>query len=110
MRIATVTERIANIYRKKFGDEKSQKHLSPVTYVAEDKKVPPFLILHVADHPETKGQSKRLVSVLWKAGISASAFPAEGKDHRSIDAELGLPDDKPTNALFEFVERMLYKK
>jgi acetyl esterase/lipase len=73
MQIATVEERIASIYRHKFGDETRQKDLSPVTHVAKGKYTPPFLILHVAEHPETKGQSNRLVNVLQEAGFEARA-------------------------------------
>ena len=109
LQIATVKERIANIYRKKFGDEKSQRNLSPVTHVAKKKNIPPFLILHVAEHPETKAQSQRLAKALQKAGISARAFPANGKDHLTINADLGLPDDEPTKALFVFVAGVLKK-
>jgi len=107
LQIATVEEQRATIYKQKFGDEKSQQDLSPVTHVAQGKRIPPFLILHVADHPETKAQSNRLVEVLQKADISARAFPAEGKNHTTINAELGLPHDKPTVALFEFLDRQL---
>ena len=56
-----------------------QKDLSAVTHVAKGKNIPPFLILHVADHPETKGQSQRLVKVLQASGISAKAYPARGR-------------------------------
>ncbi|MCH8923348.1 MAG: alpha/beta hydrolase [Planctomycetes bacterium] len=109
MQVAAVEERIADIFRRKFGDEKSQKDLSPVTHVARKKNIPPFLVLYVADRPRTSGQSRRLVSVLQKAGIAAKTFPAEGKDHRTINSELGLPDDEPTKAVFEFVNRALKK-
>ena len=104
LQIKTVTERIANIYRRKFGDEPSQKDLSPVSHVAKGKDIPPFLILHVAEHPETKLQSNRLAKALQDAGISAKTFPAKDKDHRRINAELGLPADPPTKAVFEFIE------
>lgn len=107
MQIATVSERVANIYRRKFGDEKSQKELSPVTHAAKGKNIPPFLILHVADHPETKGQSERLAKALEEAGVKARAYPAEGKNHGTINSELGLPGDKPTGALYEFLEAVL---
>jgi arylformamidase len=107
LQIATVEERRANIYRQKFGDEASQKELSPVTHVATGKHIPPFLILHVAEHPETKLQSQRLAATLEKAGISARAYPAEGKDHGTINSELGLPDDQPTKVLLEFVQKQL---
>ncbi len=104
LQIRTVEERIANIYRRKFGDEESQKDLSPVSHVAKGKSLPPFLILHVAEHPETKLQSNRLAEALREAGISAKTFPAKDTNHRRINAELGLPDDPPTKAVFEFIE------
>jgi arylformamidase len=107
MQIATVEERIADIYRRKFGDEASQKDLSPVTHVTEGKYIPPVLILHVAEHPETKAQSNRLVRVLQEAGYMAKAYPAQNKDHSSINADLGLPDDPPTRVLFEFITSAL---
>ena len=107
MQIATVEERIANIYRRKFDDEASQKDLSPVTHVTKGKYIPPVLILHVAEHPETKGQSNRLVSVLQEADFRAVAYAAENKDHTSINADLGLPDDLPTKAIFDFVNNLL---
>ena len=109
MQIATVEERRAKSYRQKFGDGESQKVLSPVTHVARGKSIPPFLILHVADHPETKGQSQRLVKTLREAGVAAWAFPAEGKDHGTINSGLGLPGDEPTKVLFEFLDGALKK-
>jgi len=107
MQIAAVEERRAKIYAQKFGDEERQKDLSPVTHVAKEKHIPPFLILHVAEHPETKAQSQRLAEALQKAGVPANAFPAEEKDHGTINSELGFPDDKPTKALFEFLDAVL---
>jgi acetyl esterase/lipase len=107
MQIRTVEQRRADRYRWKFGDEASQKDLSPVTHVAKGKRIPPFLILHVAEHPETKAQSQRLAKALEDAGISAKACPAEGKNHTTINADLGLPGDKPTQMLFEFLGAVL---
>ncbi len=109
MQIKTVAERTAEIYRKKFGDEASQKELSPVTHVAEGKPIPPFLILHVADHPETKGQSRRLAKALQEVGISATVYPAAGKNHGTINSDLGTPGDEPTKAFFEFLDGALKK-
>jgi acetyl esterase/lipase len=94
-------------YRIKFGDEKLQRDLSAVTYVAKGKDIPPFLVLHVADHPETKAQSQRLVKAIQDAGVSAKACPAVGKDHTSINADLGLADDKPTQEMFAFLRGVL---
>jgi len=110
MQIKTVEKKRADIYTKKFGDADSQKDLSPVTHAAKGKSIPPFIILHVADHPETKGQSQRLAKALEEAGVSAKAYPAEGKNHTTINSGLGTADDKPTKAMFEFLDGALKKK
>jgi arylformamidase len=109
MQIKTVEAKRAAIYRIKFGDEKMQKELSSVTHVAKGKNIPPFLILHVADHPETKGQSQRLVKALQEAGISAKAYPAEGKSHSTINNDLGIVGDRPTQEMFGFLNVVLKK-
>jgi len=109
LQIATVDQHRADRYKWKFGDEQSQTDLSPVSHVAKGKNIPPFLILHVAEHPETGAQSRRLVKVLEEAGVSAKAFPAAGSEHDKLNNGLGLPDDKPTQALFEFVNGVLKK-
>ena len=109
MQIATVEQPRAERYKVKFGDAESRKDLSPVTHTAKGKNIPPFLILHVADHPETKGQSLRLVKALREAGVPATACPASGKTHVSIDADLGKADDGPTTALFAFLDGLLKK-
>jgi hypothetical protein len=109
MQIKTVEEKRAKSYMMTFGDAESQEDLSSVTHVAKGKDIPPFLILHVADHPETKAQSQRLVKVLQGAGISAKAYPAEGKNHTTINNDLGLADDRPTQEMFGFLNAVLKK-
>lgn len=99
----------ANIYREAFGDEASQKELSPVTYVAKDKQIPPFLILHVADRADSTGQSKLLTKALTDAGVAAKTFAGEGKNHGTINSELGDSNDPPTKAVFEFVKNVTKK-
>src|SRR4051812_22360388 len=53
------------------GSEESYRDLSPVTHIARGKSIPPFLILHVADRPETKAQSHWFADKLGEAGIEA---------------------------------------
>ena len=109
MQIDTVKGKRAAGYIVKFGDEKMQKELSPVTHVAKGKNIPPFLILHVADHPETRAQSQRLVKALQEAGVPARADPAEGKNHSTINNDLGIAGDRPTNEMFSFISTVLKK-
>ena len=113
-KLSTITilakgKRAASI-RIKFGDEALQKDLSAVTHVAKGKNIPPFLVLHVADHPETKAQSQRLVKALVEAGIPATAYPAAGKNHTTINADLGLPDDGPTREILTFLGSVLNRQ
>src|SRR4051794_17288581 len=43
-----------------FGDgEASHRELSPITYVGKVKSIPAFLVLHVADRPDSKAQSEQ---------------------------------------------------
>ncbi len=97
-------------HREKFGND-PKKHIdfSAVTHVAKGKNIPPFLILHVADHPDNAAQAQRLGAVLKGAGIPVTVFGAKETNHTRINAELGLPDDPPTKALFEFVGEALKK-
>ena len=88
-----------------FGDtEESQHDLSPAAHAAKGKNIPPFLILHVADRPDTKAQSNWFASKLQEASVSAKVVAAEGKTHGTINSDLGLPDDKPTQEMWEFLQ------
>ena len=97
-------------HREKFGND-SAKHLdySAVTHVAKGKGIPPFLILHVADHPDTSAQAERLAAVLKEADIPTKVFAAKETNHSKLNENLGLPDDPPTKAMFEFVSEVLKK-
>lgn len=95
-------------HRVKFGNDPAKhRDYSAVTHVAKGKGIPPFLILHVADHPDVSAQAERLEAVLKDAGISAKRFAARETNHTRLNENLGLPDDPPTKALFEFVDEAL---
>ena len=90
-----------------FGsDEAGQKALSPISHIARDKWIPPFLILHVADRPDSRSQSEAFAKALRDAGVEANVLPATGKTHATINSDLGLPDDKPTRSVFEFLDEL----
>jgi acetyl esterase/lipase len=91
-------------HREKFGNDPAKHHdYSAVNHVAKDKGIPPFLILHVVEHPDTGAQAERLERVLKSAGIPTKRFAARQTDHSKLNESLGLPDDPATKALFEFV-------
>ena len=80
-----------------------------MTHVAKDKGIPPFLILHVAGHPDVTAQAVRLGNVLKDAGLPVTVFGAKETTHNKINADLGLPDDPATKTLFEFLDNALKK-
>lgn len=95
-------------HREKFGnDPEKHREYSAVTHVAKGKGIPPFLILHVADHPDVTAQAQRLGKVLEGAGIRARVFGAEETNHNRLNANIGLPDDPATKALYQFVDEIL---
>jgi len=95
-------------HREKFGNDPAKhRDFSVVTHVARGKGIPPFLIMHVAEHPDTGAQAQRLANVLKGAGVPARVFAARDSTHNKINADLGVPDDPGTMALFEFVGEAL---
>jgi len=97
-------------HREKFGnDPEKHRDFSAVTHVAKDKNIPPFLILHVAGHPDVTAQAVRLGNKLKAAGLPATVFAARESTHSKINADLGKPDDPTTKALFEFLDKALKK-
>jgi acetyl esterase/lipase len=95
-------------HREKFGnDPEKHRDFSAVTHVAKDQGIPPFLILHVADHPDTTAQAQRLGSVLKEAGIQTKVFGAKETNHSKLNDNLGVAGDPATKELFAFVDGAL---
>jgi arylformamidase len=98
-------------FKAVFGEsEEAHRDLSPVTHVAKGKNIPAFLILHVADRPETKAQSHWLADKLKEAGVPAQVVAAEGTTHGTINANLGKSGDRPTEEMWKFLSVALKKQ
>ena len=96
-------------YQKFGGDPVKHRDLSAVNHVAREKGIPPFLLLFVADHPDTSAQASRLGSVLTDAGITAKLFGAKETNHSKLSEDLGSPGDPSTKAVFDFAREMAKK-
>ena len=91
-------------HREKFGNDPAKhRDYSAVTHVAKDKGIPPFFILHVAEHPDTRAQAQRLENVLKEAGVPVTVFGGRETTHNKINADIGSPADPATKALVEFL-------
>ncbi len=107
LQIDTSTPKEAAGKHPMFPDEQAQRELSAVMHVAAGKDIPPFLLFHAADFPETRTrlQAEILAVSLHDEGIPAKLFPAAGKTHLTVDADMGRPGEPITKALFEFLDR-----
>jgi arylformamidase len=97
-------------HREKFGNDPAKhRDFSAVTHVTGGKGIPPFLILHVADHPDTSAQAQRLGNALKEASVPVKVFGAKETTHNKINADLGVAGDLATRELWEFVDASLKK-
>lgn len=95
-------------HRQKFGNDPAKhREFSAVTHVAKNKGIPPFLILHIAGHPDTTAQARRMAAALEAAGISAKVVAGRETTHNSINDNIGAADDPVTKELFTFVAQVL---
>jgi arylformamidase len=95
-------------HREKFGNDPAKhRDFSAVTHVARDKGIPPFLLMHVAGHPDTTAQAQRLANVLKGAGVPVKVYGARESTHNKVNSDIGLPDDPGTAALDQFIDEAM---
>jgi acetyl esterase/lipase len=95
-------------HREKFGNDPAKhREFSAVNHVTKGKGIPPFLILHVADHPDNTAQAFRLGAVLKEAGVPVKVFGAKETNHNRLNDNLGVDGDPSTKELYEFVDTAL---
>ena len=95
-------------HRQKFGDDPAKhREFSAVTHIVRNKPIPPFLILHIAGHPDTTAQARRLAAVLTAASIPARIVAGREATHASINDNIGAADDPVTREIFAFVAGVL---
>jgi acetyl esterase/lipase len=97
-------------HRRKFGHEAALEELSAVNHVAPDKGIPPFLVVHVADYPESRtGLQSHLLAtrLIHHAGVPAKVLAVPGKTHVTLDADIGTAGDATTSAILQFIESQL---
>lgn len=97
-------------HREKFGnDPEKHKDFSAVTHVAKDKGIPPFLLMHVAEHPDVSAQATRLATVLKGANVPVTVYAGKDTTHGRINADIGKADDPGTKVVFDFLNAALKK-
>jgi acetyl esterase/lipase len=89
-------------HRQKFGnDPKKHVDFSAVTHVANDKGIPPFLLLYFSGNPDTSAQARRLEAVLKQAGIPSQAYGKGDTNHGRLNDDLGKPRRSRDAGIFQ---------
>ncbi|MCA9052431.1 MAG: alpha/beta hydrolase [Planctomycetaceae bacterium] len=86
-------------------DPDVQREASPLAHVGAGKGIPPFLILPIADRPDSGVQSDRLAEKLNQEGVSARVVRCPGQTHGSINQQFGTTDHLATVEAFQFLEQ-----
>lgn len=97
---------LSEVHRMAFSDSiDKQKQASPITHVAPGKYTPPFLFLQ-ASGLVMREHAKRLSDKLRGASVHTVYAAFDEKTHRTINTELGTPNDKPTEAMWVFLNEL----
>ncbi|GIW92458.1 MAG: hypothetical protein KatS3mg110_0499 [Pirellulaceae bacterium] len=71
----------AQLYVTVFGEDPNlHREFSPIHHVAKAKGIPPFLILHVADRPDSTAQSRSFGAALQAASVYAKVVACKGQN------------------------------
>lgn len=99
-------EHMKGLYEAAFGPDPARwGDASPIAHVSPG--APPFLILHVATRKDSKAMSHALAEALVAAGGQAKVYSAEGKNHGSINREIGKAGDAVTAEILTFLRERL---
>jgi arylformamidase len=98
---------LGNVYDEVFSTDVKQQHdASPVRHVHTRDRWPRFLILHCANRVASTQQAKLLGDAISEAGGKGTIYAAEGKNHMTVNRELGTPEDEPTDEINEFLREL----
>ena len=96
------------VYRETFGDDPEfWKAMSPQRHAAADKNIPPFAIVYTGGKESRATLSKEFFASLQEAGIPSVLLPAPEKTHGKLNREFGLPNDRISKLVFDWLEELL---
>jgi len=81
---------------------------SPINYIAKNKKIPPFLIVHTELNERHHYQALALKNTLQNSDIYTQIYYAKDNDHMSLNNDLGKPEDNTTRIIIQFLNKILH--
>jgi acetyl esterase/lipase len=93
------------LYRTVFGADPQQRwDASPLAHVGSNK--PPFFVIYAQfDLPGLDTQGQQLFALLKQNHNETALFETPGKDHATIIASIGTPNDPTTEEILNFLRR-----
>lgn len=96
------------VYREAFGDDPEfWKAMSPQRHVKADKNIPPFAVVYTGGKESRATLSKEFFASLQEAGIPSVLLPAPEKTHGKLNREFGLPNDRISKLVFDWLDELL---
>ena len=103
----------ASFYGQVFGEDPAVwRDASPLTHIAADGGIPPFLVcysrgMRANSNPARRTQAEAFGTALRAAGVPAEVVDASDRDHGEINAWFGDPDDSVTQKALAFLRPLL---
>jgi arylformamidase len=105
--VANPQNKLPSMYKAAFGtDPKRQAALSPTLHAA-GPNVADWLILPVADRPDSPEQSQDLAVALRKGGSRVTVTPVANSSHMKLNKDLGVAGDFATTQVDGFMRSVL---
>jgi len=86
------------------SDVKIQRSVSPTLQISSQSKMPPFLIIYIAERNDSRKQSHSLAAAIKRAGGTAEIHAARGENHATLNLTLGMPTKPATKWVFDFFD------
>jgi acetyl esterase/lipase len=103
---ATGASKYGQMLRMVFSeDPENWTAASPWHHVASGKEIPPFLVFYHQGRRDAPRQAIPFVERLQAAGVEADVVEAEGKNHGTLNRDLGASGDGPTEQSLSFMKK-----
>ena len=95
-------------YERAFTEDAAiWKDASPVTHVAPEKGIPPFLVVHAGKREASQEQANVFAAALQGAGVRAEIYHEPDKNHITLNSAIGKKGDATTEAILTFANSIV---
>ena len=106
--VANLPEGSGEAYTDAFGtDPEFLEKMSPLSHVETGKDIPPILIAFTGDKESRAYFSEEFYKALQDAGVTSTLLPATEKTHEAIHRDFGMPNDRVTSIVFDWLRSLL---